>query len=191
MKAFAYDALPGRVVFEAGASRDRLAEELQSLGVKRVLLISTEQGQRLAKDLAAPLGELLAGHCTEVRPHVPIEIARRARQAASEVGADCLLSIGGGSTTGTAKAIALETGTPIVAVPTTYAGSEMTPVWGITQAQRKTTGRAPHVQPKVVIYDPELTFSLPPSISGPSAMNALAHCVEAFYATGGQPHHLT
>lgn len=187
MKAFTYDTLPGRVVFEAGASRNRLAEEIQSLGAKRVLLISTEHEQGLAKDLAASIGERLAGHFTEVRPHVPIEIARRARQAASEVGADCLLSIGGGSTTGTAKAIALETSTPIVAVPTTYAGSEMTPVWGLTEARRKTTGRDPRVQPKVVIYDPELTFSLPPSISGPSAMNALAHCVEAFYAPGANP----
>ena len=98
-----------------------------------------------------------------------------------------LLSVGGGSTTGTAKAVALETGLPIVAVPTTYAGSEMTPVWGMTEASRKTTGRDQRVLPKVVIYDPELTVSLPASVTGPSALNAIAHCVEAFYGPGANP----
>jgi maleylacetate reductase len=112
-----------------------------------------------------------------VRPHVPIAVAERARDAAREVEADCLLSVGGGSTTGTAKAVALETELPIVAVPTTYAGSEMTPVYGLTSMQRKRTGKSPEVLPKVVIYDPELTFSLPEFITGPSAMNAMAHCV--------------
>jgi alcohol dehydrogenase class IV len=118
---------------------------------------------------------------------VPVEVAERARDAAREAEADCLLSIGGGSTIGTAKAVALETELPIIAVPTTYAGSEMTPVFGLTSAQRKRTGKSLKVLPKTVIYDPELTFSLPPSITGPSAMNAMAHCVEAFYAPGANP----
>jgi alcohol dehydrogenase class IV len=122
---------------------------------------------------------------TEVRQHVPVEVARAARTAAE--GADALLSLGGGSAVGTAKAVALETGLPIVAVPTTYAGSEMTPVWGLTEGARKTTGRDARVLPKVVVYDPELTVSLPPEITGPSAVNALAHCVEAFYAPGASP----
>ena len=116
-----------------------------------------------------------------------MEVAEAARNTAREKEADCLLSIGGGSTTGTAKAVALETGLPIVAVPTTYAGSEMTPIWGMTEKGRKTTGNSPNVLPKVVIYDPELTFSLPDFITGPSAMNAMAHCVEAFYASGANP----
>ena len=187
MNAFTYDALPGRVVFGAGASRDRLAEEVGRLDAERVLLIATEQERELAEDLASPLGERLAGLFTRVRPHVPVEVAERARAAAREVGADCLLSIGGGSTTGTAKAVALETELPIVAVPTTYAGSEMTPVYGLTSGQRKRTGKSLKVLPKVVIYDPELTFSLPDFITGPSAMNAMAHCVEAFYAPGANP----
>jgi maleylacetate reductase len=122
-----------------------------------------------------------------VRPHVPVEVATAARELARRIGADCLLSIGGGSTTGTAKAIALELPLPIVAVPTTYAGSEMTPIWGLTEAQRKKTGTSVDVLPKVVVYDPELTISLPPFITGPSAMNAMAHCVEAFYAPGANP----
>ena len=187
MNAFTYDALPGRVVFGAGASRDRLAEEVGRLDAERVLLIATEQERELAEDLASPLGERLAGLFARVRPHVPVEVAERARDAAREVGADCLLSVGGGSTTGTAKAVALEMDLPIVAVPTTYAGSEMTPVYGLTSGQRKRTGKSLKVLPKVVIYDPELTFSLPDFITGPSAMNAMAHCVEAFYAPGANP----
>jgi maleylacetate reductase len=187
MRSFTYDALPGRVVFGAGASRRKLAEEVGRLGAGRVLLIAAERERTLAEELARPLGDRVVGVFTEVRPHVPVELARAARESARSVGADCLLSIGGGSTTGTAKAIALEEALPIVAVPTTYAGSEMTPVWGMTDARRKTTGKSINVLPKVVVYDPELTFSLPPSITGPSAMNAMAHCVEAFYAPGANP----
>ena len=184
---FTYDALPGRVVFGAGTSRSGLAAEIHRLGAARLLVIAAEPERALAEDLVRPLGDLVAGWFSEVRAHVPVEVAESARAAAREVGADALLSIGGGSTTGTAKAIALEQGLPIVAIPTTYAGSEMTPVWGMTEARRKTTGRSAAVLPKVVIYDPELTVSLPASITGPSAMNAVAHCVEAFYAPGTSP----
>jgi maleylacetate reductase len=187
LRAFTYEALPGRVVFGAGASRDRLADEVGRLDAERVLLVATDQEEELAEELVSPLGERLAGRFTGVRPHVPVEVAERARDAAREARADCLLSVGGGSTTGTAKAVALETELPIVAVPTTYAGSEMTPVYGLTSMQRKRTGKSLKVLPKVVIYDPELTFSLPDFITGPSAMNAMAHCVEAFYAPGASP----
>jgi maleylacetate reductase len=187
LRACTYEALPGRVVFGAGASRDKLAEEVGRLDAERVLLVATEQEEELAEELASPLGDRLAGRFTGVRPHVPVEIAERASEAAREAGADCLLSVGGGSTTGTAKAVALETELPIVAVPTTYAGSEMTPVYGLTSGQRKRTGKSLKVLPKVVVYDPELTFSLPDFITGPSAMNAMAHCVEAFYAPGANP----
>jgi alcohol dehydrogenase class IV len=175
---FTYTALPGRVVFGAGAARTRLRDEL---GDGRVLLIAGEPELELARSLAPGVSAVFS----EVRRHVPVEVARRAVAAAD--GADMLLSVGGGSTTGTAKAVALETGLPIVAVPTTYAGSEMTPVWGMTEAARKTTGRDPRVQPKVVVYDPELTLTLPASVTGPSALNAIAHCVEAFYGPGANP----
>ena len=187
MRPFVYEALPGRVVFGAGASREKLTGEVDRLGAQRILLVATEQERPLAEELAEPLGDHVVGVFTGVRPHVPVEVADAARESARRLGADCLLSIGGGSTTGTAKAVALETGLPIVAVPTTYAGSEMTPVWGMTEARRKTTGNSIDVLPKVVVYDPELTFSLPPFITGPSAMNAMAHCVEAFYASGSNP----
>jgi maleylacetate reductase len=187
MRSFTYEALPGRIIFEVGASREKLAGEVDRLGARRVLLLATERERALTEELAQPLGDRLVGLFTEVRPHVPVEGAKKARDAARELEADCLLSIGGGSTTGTAKAVALETALPIVAVPTTYAGSEMTPVWGLTEAQRKTTGRSLDVLPKIVVYDPELTLSLPAAITGPSAMNAMAHCVEALYAPGSNP----
>ena len=183
MRRFTYTALPGRVVFGAGAARERLAGEVERLGARRVLLIAGEPELELARSLSD--GVPVHGEFAEVRQHVPTGIAARARAAAE--GADALLSVGGGSTTGTAKAVALETGLPIVAVPTTYAGSEMTPVWGLTEGARKTTGTDARVLPKVVVYDPELTVSLPAEITGPSAMNALAHCVEAFYAPGASP----
>ena len=187
MKSFTYEALPGRVVFGVGASREKLAEEVVRLGAERVLLVVTEREKEFAEELAAPLGDRVVGVFTNVRPHVPVEVAKAARELARRLSADCLLSVGGGSTTGTAKAIALELPLPIVAVPTTYAGSEMTPIWGLTEAQRKTPGTSVDVLPKVVVYDPELTVSLPPFITGPSAMNAMAHCVEAFYAPGANP----
>jgi len=189
VRPFAYDALPGRVVFGEGASRSRLAAEVDRLVGPdgRVLLVATEQERPLAEELAAPLGDRVTGVFTGVRPHVPGEVAQAARRMAREAGAEALLCVGGGSTTGTAKAIALESRLPVVAVPTTYAGSEMTPIWGMTQGQRKTTGTSPDVLPKAVVYDPELTYSLPPFITGPSAINALAHCAEAFYAPGANP----
>jgi maleylacetate reductase len=187
MRSFTYEALPGRIVFASGASREKLAEEIDRLEVGRVLLIATEREQGLADELAEPLEDRVVGIFTDVRPHVPVEVAEAARSMAREMKADCLLSVGGGSTTGTAKAVALEEPLPIVAVPTTYAGSEMTPIWGLTKEQRKTTGNSIDVLPKVVVYDPDLTLSLPPFITGPSAMNAMAHCVEAFYAPGANP----
>ncbi len=184
---FTYEALPGRVVFGAGAARDRLAGEVERLGAERLLLIAAATEAELADELAAPLGERVVARFDGVRPHVPVEVARAAEAAAGEAGADALLSVGGGSTTGTAKAVALATGLPILAVPTTYAGSEMTPVWGSTEGGRKTTGRDLAVLPKVVVYDPELTLSLPASITAASGMNAIAHCVEAPYAPGRNP----
>jgi alcohol dehydrogenase class IV len=184
---FTYEALPGRVVFGAGTSREKLAEEVDRLGSSRVLLIVTQEEQALAEELAEPLGDRSVGIFTGVKPHVPLEVAEEARAKARELAADCLLSVGGGSTTGTAKAVAIEVPLPIVAVPTTYAGSEMTPIYGITSEHRKQTGSSLEVLPEAVIYDPELTFSLPGFITGPSAMNAMAHCVEAFYARGANP----
>ncbi|MDT7773755.1 MAG: maleylacetate reductase [Pseudonocardiales bacterium] len=187
MQEFHYDALPGRVVFGAGVARRELRAEADRLGVNRVLLVATESEEPLARELAAPLGERVVAVFTSVRPHVPIQVAEAARALATSVRADAVLSVGGGSTTGTAKAIALTTGLPIIAVPTTYAGSEVTPVWGLTEQARKTTGVDHRVLPRTVIYDPELTVTLPADLSAASGLNALAHCVEAFWAPRRNP----
>jgi maleylacetate reductase len=187
MQPFARDALPGRVVFGPGVARTALAGEVARLGVSRLLLIPSGSELSAARELTAPLADRIAGTFTGVRPHVPVEVADAARKQAAAVGADAVLSLGGGSATGTAKAVALTTGLPVIAVPTTYAGSEVTPVWGLTEGDRKTTGVDARVLPRLVIYDPELTASLPGPVSAASGLNAMAHAVEAFWAPGRNP----
>jgi maleylacetate reductase len=183
---FVYSASPVRVVFGAGTLA-RLAEELDRLGAKRALLLSTPGRAADARRLARSLGARVAGTYDKAAMHVPLALAEDARRAAREAGADCCIAFGGGSTTGLAKAIALTEALPIVAVPTTYSGSEMTPVYGLTEGGLKKTGRDARVLPKTVIYDPELTLGLPPATSAASGMNAIAHCVEALYAHDGNP----
>jgi alcohol dehydrogenase class IV len=129
----------------------------------------------------------VVGEFTEVREHVPVPVAEQARRRAAEVGADAVLAFGGGSAIGTAKAVALTTGLPILCVPTTYSGSEVTPVWGMSKGGRKTTGRDERVLPRAIVYDPELTYGLPVRISSASGLNAMAHCVEAFWAPRANP----
>jgi alcohol dehydrogenase class IV len=191
MKPFAYTAAPARVVFGAGALQ-HLGREIAALGAQRALVLSTPEQKESALRVAALLGERAAGVYAEARMHVPIETARGARAEARRVGADCAVAIGGGSTTGLGKAIALETagdGTrfPILAIPTTYAGSEMTPIWGITEGGVKKTGRDARVLPAAVVYDPELTLTLPLAMTVTSAMNAIAHAAEGLYAQDGNP----
>jgi maleylacetate reductase len=123
----------------------------------------------------------------EARMHVPVEVARRARELAAELGADGCVAVGGGSAVGLGKAIALEHDLPIIAVPTTYAGSEMTPVWGLTEGGEKRTGRDVRVLPRSVLYDPEMTLGLPAGMSATSGMNAIAHAVEGLYAPDATP----
>lgn len=185
MTAFSYDALPGRVVFGAGAARRALPAEVDAFWARRILLIVTPSGADVARELCVPFADRIATTFSGVRPHVPVEVAERAREAAA--GADLLLCIGGGSAIGTAKAVALTTGLPILAVPTTYAGSEVTPVWGLTEDGRKTTGTDPRVLPRTVVYDPELTATLPAALAAASGLNAMAHCVEAFWAPRRNP----
>ena len=97
------------------------------------------------------------------------------------------VTIGGGSATGFGKVVRLDLDVRFIAVPTTYAGSEMTTIWGRTDGDHKQTGNDVRVKPDTVVYDPELTLTLPASIAGPSGMNALAHCVEALYGPGANP----
>ena len=185
-RSFVYQALPARVVFGAGAIQ-QLGSELDALGARRALVLSTPDQRGAAEDIAARLGERIAGVFDRATMHVPIEVAREAREVARERGADCAIAIGGGSTIGLGKAIALDSGLPILAIPTTYAGSEMTPIYGITQAGEKRTGTDARVLPRTVIYDPQLTLTLPIALSMTSGINAMAHAAEGLYAAVGSP----
>ncbi len=186
MEPFVYDAVASRVLFGAG-SIDRVADEVESLGFQRVFLIADHGGAATADRVSAALGSRVAVRWNEVIQHVPVELAERARAEATSIGADGLVTIGGGSSTGLAKILALSHGLSIVAVPTTYAGSEMTPIYGSTGGRHKETGRNASIQPRVVVYDPAVTVGLPASVTGPSAFNALAHCIEALWVKERNP----
>ncbi|MHB9835895.1 maleylacetate reductase [Paraburkholderia terrae] len=186
MEPFVYQGLPSRVVFGVG-SLDHLGREIELLGAQRAIVLSTPQQRAQAEQLAERIGPRAAGVYAEAVMHVPVETARAARDYATRVGADCAIAIGGGSTTGLGKAIALETSLPIIAIPTTYAGSEMTPIYGLTEGGVKKTGRDLRVLPKTVIYDPTLTVSLPPALSLTSGINAIAHAAEGLYAQDANP----
>jgi len=186
MKPFSFDVRIPRVVFGAGRLAD-LAEEVDRLGARRALVLCTPGQETFAGDVAKRLGERCVGVFAGAVMHVPIESAREARARAAELEADCAIAVGGGSTTGLGKAIALESGLPILAVPTTYAGSEMTPIFGLTEGGEKRTGRDPRVLPRTVIYDPELTSTLPIPLSVTSGLNAIAHACEGLYADDANP----
>src|SRR5665213_3378205 len=186
MKEFVYVAQPMRVLFGAGAL-NKLASEIELLGARKALVLSTPEQAADAERVASQLGARAAGIFAKAVMHVPIETAREARAVARRLGADCAVAIGGGSTTGLGKAIALDSGLPILAIPTTYAGSEMTPIYGLTEGGVKTTGRDLRVLPKTVIYDPELTLTLPLPLSLTSGLNAIAHACEGLYAHDGNP----
>ena len=175
-----------RVVFGAG-TLERLGTELDTLGLARCLLVTTPRRDATIASVLAGLGDRLAGVCDIAAMHVPSDRVQRALAEVDHVRPDALFAAGGGSAIGLAKAIARERPLPIVAVPTTYAGSEMTSIWGITSGDTKTTGRDPAVAPRLVIYDPVLTLSLPTHTSAASGMNAMAHAVEAMYAPNASP----
>lgn len=185
MQPFIYEPLRSRVVFGAG-SLAKVPEEAAKLG-SRFLVLSTPEQVELAQRISTSLGGLSAGVHGEAVMHVPVATARAATERARQLGVDGLIAAGGGSTTGLAKAIALETGLPILALPTTYAGSEMTPIWGLTEDGVKRTGKDPRVLPHTAIYDPELTVGLPAQMSGVSGLNAIAHCVEGLYSEQANP----
>ncbi len=182
---FVHDTLGQRVRFGSGMAAEMLAAEVEERGAERVMVVAAPAEQELASRVTARL-PVVRNH-GEVVMHVPADVADRARQSAAAADADLLVSIGGGSTTGLAKAVALTSGLPIVAIPTTYAGSEATNVWGLTEGAEKTTGVDPKVLPEAVIYDAELTVSLPVGMSVASGLNALAHCVDSMWAPRTDP----
>ena len=186
MRSFVFESMPARVVFAENAI-EHLPREIEQLGARRALVLSTPQQEALATDISRRLGQRSVGVYPHAVMHVPIEVARKAREEAARLGADCVVAAGGGSTVGLGKAIALESGLPVVAIPTTYAGSEMTSIYGLTEAGLKKTGRNRRVLPKVVIYDPLLTIDLPVAMSITSGFNAIAHAAEALYAENSNP----
>jgi maleylacetate reductase len=183
---FIYQPRPGRVVFGAG-SLQYLEREIALLGAQRALVLCTPGQRDTAESIARRLGSRSAGIFDRAVMHVPVEVAREAGALAGELRADCAVAVGGGSTIGLGKAIALDCGLPILAIPTTFAGSEMTPIFGLTENGLKRTGRDLAVLPKTVIYDPELTLTLPRDVALYSAMNALAHAAEGLYARDANP----
>jgi maleylacetate reductase len=179
-----HETIARRIVFGEGAV-EALPAELAALRVTRPLVIAGRSQAEYAERLLAAVGA--GSSIIGVRVHVPAAVAEDARATARKLGADGLVAIGGGSAVGLAKAVALSEGLPIAAVPTTYAGSELTVVWGMTEDGRKTTGRDPSVAPRLVVYDPELTYDLPAAVTAASGMNAIAHCVEAFWGPDATP----
>lgn len=182
---FEHETLGQRVLFGTGLARANIAAEVARLGARRIMVITAGHEAVTARRVTGDISVLLT--YDGVQQHVSVSRAEDARAVASQNEVDLLIAIGGGSTTGLAKAIALTTGIPIVAVPTTYAGSEATNVWGLTEALRKVTGVDARVLPRTVIYDAELTFSLPPELSVASGLNALAHCIDSLWAPRRDP----
>lgn len=182
---FIHTSLPGRVVFGAG-SLSRAPEEVRALG-GRALVLTTPGQKALGERLTDLLGGLAAGHFAGAAMHTPTDVTDAAMEALKASGADVLAAIGGGSTVGLGKALALRTDLPQLAIATTYAGSEMTPIIGQTENGVKTTQRSMKVLPETVIYDPDLTLGLPPAVSAASGLNAVAHAVEGLYSRDSNP----
>jgi maleylacetate reductase len=184
--AFTYNANPGRVIFGAG-TLDRLPAEVERLGLSRVLVVATAAQESDARLLAEKIGARCAGVFAGARMHTPVDVTDAAMSVVARDRVDGLVAVGGGSTTGLAKAIALRTDLPQIVAPTTYAGSEMTPILGETRDGKKVTQTSAKILPEVVIYDVDLTFTLPVSQSVTSGMNAIAHAVEALYTRDTNP----
>ena len=185
-RPFVFPGLTTRVVFGSGTLA-QVPDEVARLGHSRALLLSTPHQKAEAEALAARLGDKAAGVFAGAAMHTPVEVTEQAVAAFRAAGADCVVSLGGGSTTGLGKAIAVRTGADQVVIPTTYAGSEMTDILGETAAGEKTTRRDPAIRPEVVVYDVDLTLTLPVGLTVTSALNAIAHAMEALYAPNRNP----
>jgi maleylacetate reductase len=182
VRAFVSQGHPARVTFGPGRLA-KLPEETARYGQRPFLIADA----RLAARGRALFREDLVGVIDDVVMHVPIERATQARAEVKVREADVLVALGGGSSIGLAKAVALELGLPIVAAPTTFAGSEMTSIWGLTENGEKRTGRDERVRPKAVVYDVELVVSMPRALAAASGLNALAHAMEALYSPDLDP----
>ncbi|MBZ9793959.1 maleylacetate reductase [Rhizobium sp. 3T7] len=186
MESFVYTANPGRVIFGSGTI-SRLGEEADRLGAKRLLVLSTPEQESQAQDISAHLGARVVGIFSNATMHTPTNVTADAMKLVDALQADAVVAIGGGSTTGLGKAIAYRTDLPQIVVPTTYAGSEATPILGETEGGRKVTKSDSRILPEVIVYDVDLTLSLPVLMSATSGINAIAHAVEALYAREANP----
>lgn len=186
LERFVYEGLPSRVVFGWGAL-DVLLEEVERFEARRILVLATPEQQAQAARIAGLLGDRSAGVFAGAAMHTPTSVTDEAIAVVRAADADCTLAVGGGSTTGLGKAISKRTELRQIVVPTTYAGSEMTPILGETSEGVKTTERSARLLPGLVIYDPQLTLSLPRQLSVTSGINAIAHAVEALYARDRNP----
>ncbi|MER7687368.1 maleylacetate reductase and hydroxyquinol 1,2-dioxygenase domain-containing protein [Streptomyces sp. NPDC097610] len=186
MRNFVYTSHPSRIVFGTGTV-SQVREEVERLGCSRVLLLSTPSVAKAAARVRDALGDVIVAEFDGATMHTPVDVTERALDVLRKHSADCLVAVGGGSTTGLAKALALRTDLPQLILPTTYAGSEVTPVLGETQDGRKTTVASPAILPETVVYDVEFTLGLPVGLSVTSAVNAMAHAVEALYAPQANP----
>lgn len=187
MQRFTYQGSPARVLFDSPFA-EGVADALDALEVRRAFLVAGPGPETAAAErLQAALGSRAAALSLDAAMHTPVEVTERVLAELSRSGADGLVALGGGSAIGLSKALALRTGLPQVAVPTTYAGSEATPILGQTEGGRKTTLRAEAVRPRAVVYDVDLTLTLPAKLSATSGLNALAHAVEALYAQDANP----
>ncbi|MBK1782421.1 maleylacetate reductase [Advenella sp. WQ 585] len=186
MNQFSYTTYPQKVIF-GESSLLELAVEVKTAGYKRILLVTSGSGHGYAEKLMSLLSACHVRVFDKAVMHVPIEYVEQAIKVGHEHNTDCVIAIGGGSAIGMGKALALKTGVPVIAIPVTYAGSEMTQIYGLTEANIKTTGRSPVVLPGLVIYDPLLSLNLPLDLTVVSGINAIAHAVESLYAHDRSP----
>jgi alcohol dehydrogenase class IV len=184
-EGFELDLQQQRVLFGAGRVDD-VPAEVDALGLRAVVLIATASAKGAADQLSERLGTQVVARVHEVVQHVPTADVTSTTEVATTAGADGIVTVGGGSATGLGKAVAVGAGLPLVAIPTTYAGSEATTVYGVT-GEHKRTARDVRALPRVVVYDAELTTGMPRRLTATSGLNALAHCVEALYAPGANP----
>lgn len=182
---FTHDTPAQRVLFGTGRAQEFLHAELRRLTASSVMVIAPDREVSRARRLLA--SHPVAVWCTDVAQHVPTGSVANVGAQAETAQVDTIVTIGGGSAVGLAKAVALESHAVIIALPTTYAGSEATDVWGFTAGGAKTTGTDPRVLPVSVIYDAELSRDLPAELSFSSGLNGLAHCIDALWAPGANP----
>ncbi|KAJ7173472.1 iron-containing alcohol dehydrogenase [Mycena filopes] len=175
LQPFVYTGLPARVIFGRGTLSQQSTR------------FDDAWPSQMGEALKVELGCLAAGIYTHATLHNPIHIAEEATEVAKALGADCVVALGGGSTIGLGKAIALRTDLPQIVVPTTYSGSEATAFIAQTANGIKTTQKNLKVLPEVIIYDVNLTLTLPAETTVNSAMNAIAHALEALYSADVNP----